>query len=565
MFSKNDEVDILIEDISNEGEGIGHVNGYALFVKDTLPGDYVHAKIIKVKKSYGFARLMDIIKPSEDRTEAVCENAVRCGGCQLQHYRYDRQLDYKQNKVKNALVRMGGFAADFIDSVMEPVIGMDNPYNYRNKAQFPVGKDKEGNTVIGFYAGRTHSIIDSRYCYIQSEVSNKVVSIIRSWIERYGISPYEETKHSGLIRHILVRNGFKTGEVMVCLVVTSKKVPALDKLVELLGDIDGLVSVCLNINKDKTNKILGDKIINVYGRDYIEDYIGDVKYRISPLSFYQVNPVQTEKLYSTALDFAGLTGNETVWDLYCGIGTISLFLAKSAKSVLGVEIVPQAISDAKVNAQINNIDNALFTCGAAEDVEDFLTENELQHIYGNPDVIVVDPPRKGCDSKLLDTIISHSPERIVYVSCDPATLARDLKILCEDVYEIKRVRACDMFGMSGHVETVVLLSHKKADSYIHIDVEFGEGEGKIPVDSIAKRAEAYKPKEKVTYKMIKEYIEAKYGFKVHTAYIAEVKRDLGLPMYDAPNAVEELKQPRKHPTPEKVEAIKDALRYFAVI
>ena len=565
MFSKNDEVDILIEDISNEGEGIGHVNGYALFVKDTLPGDYVHAKIIKVKKSYGFARLMDIIKPSEDRTEAVCENAVRCGGCQLQHYRYDRQLDYKQNKVKNALVRMGGFAADFIDSVMEPVIGMDNPDNYRNKAQFPVGKDKEGNTVIGFYAGRTHSIIDSRYCYIQSEVSNKVVSIIRSWIERYGISPYEETKHSGLIRHILVRNGFKTGEVMVCLVVTSKKVPALDKLVELLGDIDGLVSVCLNINKDKTNKILGDKIINVYGRDYIEDYIGDVKYRISPLSFYQVNPVQTEKLYSTALDFAGLTGNETVWDLYCGIGTISLFLAKSAKSVLGVEIVPQAISDAKVNAQINNIDNALFTCGAAEDVEDFLTENELQHIYGNPDVIVVDPPRKGCDSKLLDTIISHSPERIVYVSCDPATLARDLKILCEDVYEIKRVRACDMFGMSGHVETVVLLSHKKADSYIHIDVEFGEGEGKIPVDSIAKRAEAYKPKEKVTYKMIKEYIEAKYGFKVHTAYIAEVKRNLGLPMYDAPNAVEELKQPRKHPTPEKVEAIKDALRYFAVI
>ena len=401
MFSKNDEVDILIEDISNEGEGIGHVNGYALFVKDTLPGDYVHAKIIKVKKSYGFARLMDIVKPSED-----------------------------------------------------------NPYNYRNKAQFPVGKDKEGNTVIGFYAGRTHSIIDSRYCYIQSEVSNKVVSIIRSWIERYGISPYEETKHSGLIRHILVRNGFKTGEVMVCLVVTSKKVPALDKLVELLGDIDGLVSVCLNINKDKTNKILGDKIINVYGRDYIEDYIGDVKYRISPLSFYQVNPVQTEKLYSTALDFAGLTGNETVWDLYCGIGTISLFLAKSAKSVLGVEIVPQAISDAKVNAQINNIDNALFTCGAAEDVEDFLTENELQHIYGNPDVIVVDPPRKGCDSKLLDTIISHSPERIVYVSCDPATLARDLKILCEDVYEIKRVRACDMFGMSGHVETVILMSRK---------------------------------------------------------------------------------------------------------
>lgn len=555
MFSKNDEVDILIEDISNEGEGIGHVNGYALFVKDTLPGDYVHAKIIKVKKSYGFARLMDIIKPSEDRTEAVCENAVRCGGCQLQHYRYDRQLDYKQNKVKNALVRMGGFAADFIDSVMEPVIGMDNPYNYRNKAQFPVGKDKEGNTVIGFYAGRTHSIIDSRYCYIQSEVSNKVVSIIRSWIERYGISPYEETKHSGLIRHILVRNGFKTGEVMVCLVVTSKKVPALDKLVELLGDIDGLVSVCLNINKDKTNKILGDKIINVYGRDYIEDYIGDVKYRISPLSFYQVNPVQTEKLYSTALDFAGLTGNETVWDLYCGIGTISLFLAKSAKSVLGVEIVPQAISDAKVNAQINNIDNALFTCGAAEDVEDFLTENELQHIYGNPDVIVVDPPRKGCDSKLLDTIISHSPERIVYVSCDPATLARDLKILCEDVYEIKRVRACDMFGMSGHVETVVLLSHKKPDDHINIRLEISE------LDAI--------PKRQATYKQIKEYIMDKYGVKIHTEFIAALKHEYGIIERENYNVTkkeeEEYLKNKRHCDEQKRKYIVEAFEHFGMI
>ena len=552
MFSKNDEVDILIEDISNEGEGIGHVNGYALFVKDTLPGDYVHAKIIKVKKSYGFARLMDIIKPSEDRTEAVCENAVRCGGCQLQHYRYDRQLDYKQNKVKNALVRMGGFAADFIDSVMEPVIGMDNPYNYRNKAQFPVGKDKEGNTVIGFYAGRTHSIIDSRYCYIQSEVSNKVVSIIRSWIERYGISPYEETKHSGLIRHILVRNGFKTGEVMVCLVVTSKKVPALDKLVELLGDIDGLVSVCLNINKDKTNKILGDKIINVYGRNYIEDYIGDVKYRISPLSFYQVNPVQTEKLYSTALDFAGLTGNETVWDLYCGIGTISLFLAKSARSVLGVEIVPQAISDAKVNAQINNIDNALFTCGAAEDVEDFLTENELQHIYGNPDVIVVDPPRKGCDSKLLDTIISHSPERIVYVSCDPATLARDLKILCEDVYEIKRVRACDMFGMSGHVETVVLLSQQKPDETIEIDLDLNE-------------LDATSAELKATYQEIKDYVLKEFGLKVSSLYISQVKRKCGIEVgenYNLPKS-ENARVPQC--PKEKEDAIKAALKYYAMI
>ena len=284
-----------------------------------------------------------------------------------------------------------------------------------------------------------------------------------------------------------------------------------------------------------------------------------VAYHISPQSFYQVNPVQTEKLYSLALDYAGLTGKETVWDLYCGIGTISLFLAQKAGKVYGVEIVPQAIEDAKNNAALNGINNAEFFVGKAEEVLPAFyekkkdTDADMLH----PDVIVVDPPRKGCDGVCLETMLKMQPERIVYVSCDSATLARDLKVLCEGGYELCKVRAVDQFGNTTHVETVVLLSHKKADSYIHIDVEFGEGEGKIPVDSIAKRAEAYKPKEKVTYKMIKEYIEAKYGFKVHTAYIAEVKRDLGLPMYDAPNAVEELKQPKKHPTPEKVEAIKD--------
>ena len=290
---------------------------------------------------------------------------------------------------------------------------------------------------------------------------------------------------------------------------------------------------------------------------------------VSQLPIYQVNPIQTEKLYSLALEYAGLTGKETVWDLYCGIGTISLFLAGKAKKVCGVEIIPQAIDDARENAKRNHIENAEFFVGKAEEVlpefyEKATTEASSDEML-HPDVIVVDPPRKGCDDACLNTMLRMQPGRIVYVSCDSATLARDLKILCDGGYEIRKVRGVDQFGMTVHVETVVLLSHKKADSYIHIDVEFGEGEGKIPVDSIAKRAEAYKPKEKVTYKMIKEYIEAKYGFKVHTAYIAEVKRNLGLPMYDAPNAVEELKQPRKHPTPEKVEAIKDALRYFAVI
>jgi len=364
---------------------------------------------------------------------------------------------------------------------------------------------------------------------------------------------------------------------------TNEFLPNQGELLAALAEIHGMTSVSVSINTEKTNVIMGTEIHNLWGESTIEDtihvrdmqkenypYTGDaLTFKISPLSFYQVNPVQTEKLYSLALEYAGLTGKETVWDLYCGIGTISLFLAGKAKKVCGVEIIPQAIDDARENAKRNHIENAEFFVGKAEEVlPEFYkkasteaSSDEMLH----PDVIVVDPPRKGCDDACLNTMLRMQPERIVYVSCDSATLARDLKILCDGGYEIRKVRGVDQFGMTVHVETVVLLSHKKADSYIHIDVEFGEGEGKIPVDSIAKRAEAYKPKEKVTYKMIKEYIEAKYGFKVHTAYIAEVKRNLGLPMYDAPNAVEELKQPRKHPTPEKVEAIKDALRYFAVI
>lgn len=444
---------------------------------------------------------------------------------------------------------------------------------------------------MGFYAGRTHSIISCTDCKIGAVENQYILAVIKSWMEFNGVAPYDEQTGRGLVRHVLIRTGFHTDEIMVCLVINGTKMS--DKLKESLvgrltevsldSDISTdkcIKSIMLNYNTENTNVILGRQCETLWGKSYIEDYIGDIKYQISPLSFFQVNPRQTEKLYGKALEYAGLTGNETVWDLYCGIGTISLFLAKNARKVYGVEIVPQAIEDAKNNAAINGIDNAEFFVGKAEEVVPHFYEEmarlaadisatEVQREEARksitPDVVVVDPPRKGCDESLLDTIVKMSPERIVYVSCDSATLARDLGLLAAKGYKTVKVQPVDQFSHTVHVETVVLLSHKKADSYIHIDVEFGEGEGKIPVDSIAKRAEAYKPKEKVTYKMIKEYIEAKYGFKVHTAYIAEVKRNLGLPMYDAPNAVEELKQPRKHPTPEKVEAIKDALRYFAVI
>ena len=567
-MNKNDIVTVEITDIGVSGEGIGHVDGYTLFIKDAVIGDVVEAKVMKAKKNYGYARLMKVITPSEYRVEPKCAFARRCGGCQIQEMSYDRQLVFKDQKIRGNLERIGGFTKDQIDTVMQPVVGMEHPFGYRNKAQFPFGTDKEGNPITGFYAGRTHDIIANTDCALGVEQNKEILKTILQYMRENKIKSYDEKTGKGLIRHALIRYGFKTKEIMVCLVINGKKLPKAERLIEKLIQIEGMTSITISPNTRRDNVIMGDSYEILWGQGYITDYIGNVKYQISPLSFYQVNPVQTEKLYGLALEYADLKGDETVWDLYCGIGTISLFLAQKAKQVYGVEIVPQAIDDAKENAKINAIDNAEFFVGKAEEVlPEYYAEYEREHNgeTAHADVIVVDPPRKGCDETLLETIVKMQPEKVVYVSCDSATLARDLKYLCANGYEIKMCRGVDQFPQSVHVETVVLLSHKKADSYIHIDVEFGEGEGKIPVDSIAKRAEAYKPKEKVTYKMIKEYIEAKYGFKVHTAYIAEVKRDLGLPMYDAPNAVEELKQPRKHPTPEKVEAIKDALRYFAVI
>ena len=556
-FRKNDLVTLEIEDCGIDGEGIGKADGFTVFVKDAVIGDTVTAKIIKAKKNYGYGRLMEVLKPSPYRVEPKCEFARQCGGCQLQALSYDQQLVFKTNKVKGHLERIGGFT----DIPMEPIIGMDELFHYRNKAQFPVGRNKEGKIVTGFYAGRTHNIIENRDCALGVAENKEVLDRVIAHMEKYGIEPYNEVTGKGLVRHVLIRYGYFTKEVMVCLILNGNKIPKEEQLVKSLCEIPGMTSITINVNKKHSNVILGEEIRLLWGQEYITDRIGDISYQISPLSFYQVNPMQTQKLYAKALEYADLHGEETVWDLYCGIGTISLFLAQKAKFVRGVEIVPAAIENAKENAKLNGLENTEFFVGKAEEV--LPREYKKNGVYA--DVIVVDPPRKGCDETLLETMIEMNPERIVYVSCDSATLARDLKYLCERGYELRKVCPVDQFGMTVHVETVVLLSHKKPDGHINVKVEFGEGEGKVPLDNIAKRAEEYKPKERVTYKMIKEYIEAKYGFKVHTAYIAEVKRDLGLPMYDAPNAVEELKQPRKHPTAEKVEAIKDALKHFEVI
>ena len=452
MIKKNDEYTVTIEDMGSEGEGVGRIDGYTVFVKDGIPGDVAKIKITKAGKNYGYARLMEIVTPSEHRVEPVCSVARRCGGCQIQEMSYEAQLSFKEKKVQNNLWKIGKISPD--DYEMCPIIGMEEPYHYRNKAQFPVGLDKDGNIVTGFFAGRTHSIIPCDDCAIGDKVNKDILEIIKKHMKKYGIKPYDELNHTGLVRHILIRRGFTTGECMVCIIINGVKLPGSSELVEALKKIEGMTSISININKEKTNVIMGSSITDLYGEGYITDYIGDVRFRISPLSFYQVNPVQTKKLYGKALEFAGLTGDETVWDLYCGVGTISLFLAKSAKKVYGVEIVPEAIEDAKRNAKLNGIDNTEFFVGKAEEVVP-----EMYKEYGiGADVVVVDPPRKGCDEKLLETMIAMKPERIVYVSCDSATLARDLVYLRDNGYEIKKVQPVDMFGHSVHVETVVLLS-----------------------------------------------------------------------------------------------------------
>ena len=398
-------------------------------------------------------------------------------------------------------------------------------------------------------------------CLILPECADCAKQAVLEWMRQFRVPAYDETQHSGLVRHIFVRHAEATGQVMVCIVANGARLPRENELVDALRDrVPGLRTVVLNTNLRRGNAVLGDETRTLWGDGFIEDVLCGLRFRISPRSFYQVNRAQAQVLYQKALDAAGLTGAETVLDLYCGTGTITLCLARRARQAIGVEVVDAAIEDGKKNAGRNGIENARFFCADAGQAALRLAAEGVA-----PDVIVVDPPRKGLSADVIEAIAAMSPERVVYVSCDPATLARDVKLLNAKGYALRHAEAVDLFPRCAHVETVVLLSHKKPDSHINVKVEFGEGEGKVPLKAISERAEAYKPKERVTYKMIKEYIEAKYGFKVHTAYIAEVKRDLGLPMYDAPNAVEELKQPRKHPTAEKVEAIKDALKHFEVI
>lgn len=496
-IQKNQIFTVTITDMSADGEGIGHLEesgtgaegkgtggfsltgeergpasaetgdvsaragsaydsgGYALFVKDALIGDVVRARIVRPKKGYAFARLEEILTPSPDRVTPVCPVARQCGGCQLQALSYEKQLEFKNNKVKNCLIRIGGFSPEKAAAMLEEPVGMEEPFHYRNKAQFPIGTDREGRLIAGFYAGRTHTIIEAEDCALGVPENRDILRIVLDFCGEKKIPAYDEASGKGLLRHVLIRKGFATGQILVCLVLNGTRLPGEKELAErLFAEIPGMTSFSVSVNTDRSNVILGKEVRTVRGADRIEDTIGDLTFSISPLSFYQVNPAQTEKIYRQALDYAGLTGTETVWDLYCGIGTISLFLARGAKSVCGVEAVPAAIEDARRNAARNGIANAHFFVGKAEEVlpEKYAAEGI------RADVIVVDPPRKGCDEACLSTMVRMEPKRIVYVSCDPATLARDLKYLAENGYEPVKARVFDNFAQGVHCETVVLIS-----------------------------------------------------------------------------------------------------------
>ena len=573
FYKKNDLVTVSITDQGSDGAGIGKADGYTLFVKDAVIGDTVKARITKAKKNYAYARVEFIQKPSPDRVEPRCPIARQCGGCQIQALSYEKQLAFKQDKVRADLLRIGGFEQTLVDAVMEPIVGMQDlpagPWRYRNKAQIPVGKDSAGHLVAGFYAGRTHRIIPMTDCLLGDEVNREIVECVMSYMQLYRVPPYEEETGKGLIRHILIRSGRSTGQIMVCLILNGDRLPYESELVRQLAAIPGMTSISVNVNTERTNVILGKELRTLWGQDEIEDTlrvfdIGEdggmvpssecVTFRISPLSFYQVNPEQTQKLYSLALDYAGLTGKETVWDLYCGVGTISLFMARRAGKVCGVEIIPEAIDNARENARRNGIENAQFFVGKAEEVlPEYVLQKRANEEDPGIDVICVDPPRKGCDARCLETILEIRPQRVVYVSCDPATLARDLRVLADGGYRLERVRPVDQFGHTCHVETVCLLS-KLSEVKNHISVKVDMNE----MDVTAAESKA-------TYQEIQEWVQEKYGFHVSHLNIAKTKRKCGIierQNYNLPKS-EDSRSPE---TPkEKEEAIIEAFRHFQMI
>ena len=544
MLEKGKKYECNIVDMGQNGVGIGKHDGFTVFVDGALLGETVDVKITKSKRKYAEGVISKVKEKSPHRVERVCNPKYsQCGGCQIQELDYKKQLELKTNIVREDLRRIGGLE----DVEVLDTIGMENPFRYRNKAQFPI-RLENGKVKIGFYKKKSHDIIDMDKCVIQDVKNDEIIEIIRDYIAEENISIYDEKSHSGVLRHIVTKCGFTSGQVMVVLVATEDRFKNIDRLVgKLKESIEGFNSLVVNINKDRTNVILGRKNINKFGDGKIIDNIGDLKFEISPLSFFQVNPVQTEILYNKALEFADLKEGDRVFDIYCGIGSISLFLAQKAEFVYGVEIVEDAIKDARINAKLNGMDNLEFFVGKAEEVVP-----EIYKQGKRANVVVVGPPRKGCDEKVLDTIVEMEPERVVYVSCNPSTLARDLRYLEDRGYRCEKVQPVDLFAHSVHVETVALLS--KLNTEHHLDIEIGEDE--LSEIDFSKDA---------TYGEIKKYVLDKYGLKVSSLYIAQIKRKHSLIERENYNFSKKENQRVPNCPEEKEKAIEDALEHFGMI
>ena len=548
MLQKNQIITLTVTDMTENGEGIGRYEGYPLFVKDAVIGDTVRAIVTKPGRTYGFARIGEVLTPSPDRTVPRCPVAAPCGGCQLQALSYPAQLAFKENKVRQHLIRLGGFDAADIEACREPILGMDDPWHYRNKAQIPFGTDKNGRLVAGYYAGRSHRIVPMEDCALNQAGFREILRLILSFAEEFRLTAYDEESGRGLLRHVLIRRAARSGEWMVCLVINGRKLPHADELVRRLKELPGMTDVSLSVNTARTNVIMSSEILPLSGPGYITESIGRLHFRLSPLAFFQVNPVQTEKLYAKALEYAALSGRENVWDLYCGTGTISLFLAQHAARVRGVEIIAPAIENAKANAALNGIRNAEFFVGRSEEI---FPAYCAAHPEESPDVVVLDPPRAGCDAALLEALCACAPDRIVYVSCNSATLARDLKILREaGGFRLEKFCPCDMFAQTVHVETVCALS-KLSEAKHHISVQ-------VDMDELDVTA----AESKATYEEIQEWVQEKYGFHVTHLNIAKTKRKCGIierQNYNLPKS-EDSRSPE---TPkEKEEAIIEAFRHF---
>ena len=558
-MKKKDEIILEIADVNFPNKAYGYYEGEKVIVKNAVPGQKVQAQVFKKRGSGVEARLQEVIERSPlEREAGMCSHYALCGGCTYQTMRHEEELGLKERQVKRLLENAGICVQSW-----EGIVPAPSETGYRNKCEFSFGdEEKDGDLALGMRKRMSYyEVVTLKDCNIVDADYLRIIEGTLQFFQERRVPFYHKARHDGSLRHLVVRKGAATGEILINL-VTSSEVPfSVEEFKDmLLGlELDGSVCGILHsVNDGLADVVKSDEMRLLYGRDFFMEKLFDLEFKVSVYSFFQTNSAGAEKLYSIVKEFAGDVADKTVFDLYCGTGTIGQIMAEAgSKKVLGIELIEEAVVAANENAKRNHLENCTFLAGDVLKMVDELEER--------PDLIIVDPPRDGIHPKAIGKIIAFGAPEIVYVSCKPTSLARDLEIFQQEGYQVERVKLMDMFPRTVHVETVVLLSHKKPDGHINVKVEFGEGEGKVPLDNIAKRAEEYKPKERVTYKMIKEYIEAKYSFKVHTAYIAEVKRDLGLPMYDAPNAVEELKQPRKHPTAEKVEAIKDALRYFEIM